>query len=444
LKAIVGEIQYDGAIHLGNANIGYLKQTAVAGSNRTVFDEAASAMKDVETAKQDLQRAQEMVAAATDADESLLLALDRATSRYEAIGGYTQEQKVATMLKGLGFNDLQIRCDEISGGWQMRVAFCKLLLSEASLTLMDEPGNHLDASARQWLAKYLKDYDGDGTMILVTHDIQLLSSMDHIAEVTPTGNLQIYKSCTYSQYLELKEQRAKAAEAEFEKNQKKAAKLQGFVDRFGASATKASAAQSRVKELEKMERQGLLDAPPEALIVERFKPTLILPDPPKAIGETLLSLKNAEIGYDKPLVENVNLDITRGMKLLVRGPNGAGKSTLLHSLRGTLPLLQGERKENQQLRLGVFTQDLAQELDGNAQAVDVVTQYARSDYDITISDQQARGVMGRLGLSGEKSLRRIKELSGGEKARVALSMFAIKPSNCLILDEASNHLDQEW
>lgn len=120
------------------------------------------------------------------------------------------------------------------------------------------------------------------------------------------------------------------------------------------------------------------------------------------------------------------------------------KSTLLHSLRGRLPLLGGKRIENDSLRLGVFTQDLAQELDGEARAVDIVTEYARADYDITISDERARSVMGRLGLRGEKSLRKCKELSGGERARVALSNFAIKPSNCILLDEVSNHLDQEW
>jgi len=198
----------------------------------------------------------------------------------------------------------------------------------------------LDAAARKWLANYLATYDGDGTMILVTHDIQLLKSMDHIAEVTPTGNLQIYKSCTYTQYLELKEQQVKSAQAEYERNQKKAAKLQGFVDRFGASATKASAAQSRVKQLEKMEAQGLLDKPPEEITVQRFKPTLILREPPRSIGETLLSLKNAQVGYDKPLIENVNLKINRGMKLLIRGPNGSGY------VRGIFNFLQNEQREN--------------------------------------------------------------------------------------------------
>ena len=182
-------------------------------------------------------------------------------------------------------------------------------------------------------------------------------------------------------------------------------------------------------------------------MTQRFKPTMILPNPPKAVGATLVELRNAVIGYDPttPLVHNVNVEITKGMKLLIRGPNGSGKSTCLHSIRGSLPLISGERIENPALRLGMFTQDLAQELDTTVRAVDIVTAYARTgiDGDISVSDQDARNAMGRLGLQGEKALRRIADLSGGEKARVALAMFALKPSNVYFLDEPSNHLDIE-
>lgn len=186
-------------------------------------------------------------------------------------------------------------------------------------------------------------------MILVTHDVSLLQSVQHIAEISG-GTLETFKSCTYNQYLEEKQRRADAARMEYERNQQKAAKLQGFVDRFGASATKASAAQSRVKQLNKMKQQGLLDAP-TTMHVTRFQPTLVLPDPPQAIGETLLSLQHANIGWnDSPLVSNINLDIQKGMKVLLRGPNGSGKSTTLAALRGTLDLMEGTRTANSQLR----------------------------------------------------------------------------------------------
>ena len=171
----------------------------------------------------------------------------------------------------------------------------------------------------------------------------------------------------------------------------------------------------------------------------------VLPPPPKPYGDHLMVLENASIGYDpneEPLLQNINLKIPRGMKLLLRGPNGAGKSTLLKALRGNVESMiqQGTRTENERLKLGVFMQDLAQELDKDARAVDLVTAYAREgvDGDVTVSDLEARNVMGRLGLGGEKPLRKVGALSGGEKARVALSMFSLKASNLLMLDEPSN------
>ena len=185
-----------------------------------------------------------------------------------------------------------------------------------------------------------------------------------------------------------------------------------------------------------------MNPPPAAVVASTKIPYLKLPTPPKPYGENLLTLKDATIGYnpeEEPLLTNISLNIPRGMKLLLRGPNGAGKSTLLKALRGNVESMiqEGTRTENQQLRLGVFTQDLAQELDKEARAVDIVTSYARTgeDGDITVTDESARNVMGALGMTGEKPLRQIKALSGGEKARVALSMFALKASNLLMLDE---------
>eukprot|EP00536_Pseudo-nitzschia_multiseries_P013219 jgi/Psemu1/261223/estExt_Genewise1Plus.C_5480026 len=472
-------LDVDGSITIGTKQqVGYLKQTAVSGSTLTVFDEAASAMKEVADARSSLRKAEEAVEAAGGGDDNAtdldnaLQALDRARDRYERVGGYVQEQEVATLLKGLGFTNMTQTCDELSGGWQMRVSFAKLLLSKPSLALLDEPSNHLDRSARAWLANYLKNYDA-GAMVLVTHDVELLNACEHIAEITSGGSLQIYKSCTYDQYLQQKRDRAYAAATEYEKNMEKAAKLQAFVDKFGASATKASAAQSRVKQIEKMRAQGLLDPPTDNALseIERFKPRLRLPPPPPpqggAVGRSdvgddgiLLSLRNGasvgytgergggddgEVGDAVSLISEIELNIQQGMKILIRGPNGAGKTTLLHTLRGTLPLLDGDRVEDSNLKLGVFTQDLAQELDPKRRAVDLVTEHARSgdDGDLYVTDEAARTVLGGLGLQGDKALRLVGQLSGGEKARVALAMFAMKPSNLYLLDEVSNHLDVE-
>jgi ATPase subunit of ABC transporter with duplicated ATPase domains len=446
LGAITGTVRMDSgqALVHSKVRVGYLKQSAVSGSTKTVYEEAKSEMTLIEQARERLERISKKVENGDFSDEALEEMGD-AQEEFQNVGGYEQEHMVDGVLKGLGFtpDDSDRLCSDFSGGWQMRIALARLLLSKPSLLLLDEPSNHMDSAARDWLGKYISQYDG--SVVLVTHDVALLdASVNSIVEIT--GNTLVeYRSCSYQKYLEEKVFRRMTAQTEYERNVEEAARLQAFVDKFGASATKAASAQSRVKMLEKMKREGKLDPPPLAVISNARKPELVLPSPPKPNGEILLRIDNASIGHDpskEPLLTGINLKIPRGMKLLLRGPNGAGKSTLLKALRGDLPhmIMEGTRTENDRLRLGVFTQDLAQELDAEARAVDIVTSYARegSDGDINIKDENARNVMGRLGLGGEKPLRKVKALSGGEKARVALSMFALKASNLYMLDEPSN------
>jgi len=448
LGAITGTVRMDQgqALVHSNVRVGYLRQSAVSGSIKTVYQEAKSEMTVIEDARQKLERTTKIVEDG-DYSEDALNDLAAAQEEFQMLGGYEQEQMVDSVLNGLGFTpeDSHRMCSDFSGGWQMRIALARLLLSKPSLLLLDEPSNHLDSAARDWLGKYIANYDG--SVILVSHDVGLMNkSVNSIAEIT-AGTLLEYRSCSYENYLEEKEFRAMSAQAEYQKNLDEAAQLQAFIDKFGAG-TKSKSAQSRVKMLEKMKSEGKLDPPPVAVVTTARIPQLVLPKPPKPHGENLLTIENASIGYDvneEPLLQNINLVIPRGMKLLLRGPNGAGKSTLLKALRGNIESMiqEGARTENKNLKLGVFTQDLAQELDKEERAVDLVTSYAREGIDgnIAVTDEAARNVMGRLGLGGEKPLRKIKALSGGEKARVALSMFALKASNLLMLDEPSNHLD---
>ena len=280
-----------------------------------------------------------------DTSDEALQNLSEAAVEFEAAGGYTVEQKIANVLKGLGFieEDYDRYCSEFSGGWQMRIALARLLLSEPDLLLLDEPTNHLDKGARTWLGDYLSKYDG--TLLLVSHDEGLLNTaVSSIAEVRG-GTIELYKSRSHAQWEIEREERVKMAQAAFEANQREIARLQLYVDRFGAKTMGASLAQSKMKTIEKLEEKMPED--PSLKIQEGPKPYLRLPSPPRG-SENLLELKGCTLAWptkgtakDTPPVDpsvavaapsilsDVSLTINRGSRIVVRGPNGAGNC---HSL----------------------------------------------------------------------------------------------------------------
>ncbi|CBJ26283.1 ABC transporter, ATP-binding protein [Ectocarpus siliculosus] len=421
------------------ARMGYLQQKGVSGSSRTVYEEACSEMDTINQAHAAMERAEAKVIE----DPMNQKALDRllqAQATYEAVGGLTQDRLVAQILGGLGFSaqDQQRLCSTFSGGWQMRIALAKLLLSEPDLLLLDEPTNHLDAAAKTWLGRFLSNYQG--TIVTVSHDEALLEGikLSTVAEVA-NQRVEVFKGCGFKKFLFERDERMRALKSKYEAEQKEMARLQGFVDRFGAQATKASAAQSRVKMLQKMEA----NATPLPEGKSSFRAKMRLPTPP-ACHTNQIELKGASFGWGDapPTATGVNLKLEKGQTLAILGPNGAGKSTLLKALAGILPLSAGERKEGEGLKIGVFTQDLAQDLPQDAIALELVLDRVR-EHDTTVSDEQARTILGSLGLQGPKALRKIGVLSGGEKARVALAIFVMIPYNLLMLDEPSNHLDAE-
>ena len=231
LKAIVGSIPLDeGQIFIGkNVKVGYLKQTAVSGSMKTVREEASSEMYEINHARREMDRLESLIENG-DSSERTLNALSKVQAQFESVGGYTQESTVDSILKGLGFqpSDSERLCSDFSGGWQMRIALARLLLSHPDLLLLDEPSNHLDSSARDWLGNYLNQYEG--CMILVSHDVGLLkASVNSIGEVSGK-TLVRYVSCGWDKYLVEKEERKKGAMAEYERNLKEAARLQGVFD----------------------------------------------------------------------------------------------------------------------------------------------------------------------------------------------------------------------
>ena len=422
------------------SRFGYLEQKGVSGSSATVREEVSSRMDRLAAATKALELIEKKVSDGDTSDDALA-GLAEASVEFEAAGGYTVEQKIANVLKGLGFieSDYDRLCSEFSGGWQMRIALARLLLSEPDLLILDEPTNHLDKGARDWLGQYLSRYAG--TLLLVSHDVGILeSAVTSIAEVR-AGKIELYKSRTHAQWQVERDERVRDALAKYEANQREIARLQAYIDRFGAKTMGAAGAQSRRKDIAKLEKETVAPVTSEGPV-----PFLKLPPPPRG-SKLLLKLTNTDLGWPTGkqtgnIISGCSMTIERGMRIVVRGPNGAGKSTLLSALSGKLAPKAGTREEGDGLELGVFTQDLAQDLDQEAFATDVVTQKVRT-FDATISDEKARAALGALGLRGEKALRKVGHLSGGEKARVALASFVLMPHNLLLLDEPSNHLDHQ-
>eukprot|EP00242_Pyramimonas_sp_CCMP2087_P007232 CAMPEP_0198205076 /NCGR_PEP_ID=MMETSP1445-20131203/8557_1 /TAXON_ID=36898 /ORGANISM="Pyramimonas sp., Strain CCMP2087" /LENGTH=737 /DNA_ID=CAMNT_0043877227 /DNA_START=117 /DNA_END=2330 /DNA_ORIENTATION=- len=421
--------------------VGYLEQKGVSGSTKSVREEVTSRMDRLvkATAQLELAEANMEVCDVNDPKclDAAIEAITDAQTAFEAAGGYNMEERMARILNGLGFKeaDYDRLCSDFSGGWQMRIALARLLLSEPELLILDEPTNHLDAAAKKWIAEYLTGYEG--TVMIVSHDENLLQrATTSVAEVR-NRKLDLYKSRTYSQWETERVEREARKVAAWEKQQEEIADLQAYVDKWGAG-TKAKSAQSRLKQLNRI-KENLVEEPEG---ISSNRPRLNLPKPPPCHFEQL-QLDDAAFGWDKdPIVTGVSCMIEKGMRVVVRGPNGAGKSTMLRAMAGELALKAGERKEGDGLVLGFFKQDLAQDLPMELTGVEVV-QKAGWVYNPDLTVTEVRKVMGSLGLAQDKSVREIGKLSGGEKARVALACFALTPHNMLLLDEPSNHLDVE-
>ncbi|TNE85647.1 MAG: ABC transporter ATP-binding protein [Deltaproteobacteria bacterium] len=411
----------------GGIRVGWLPQHTVAASSRSVWDEASSQMDRLQQLKRELEEAQ----GAADAGEPGAAGrLAEATDAFTRAGGYRIDQMIGEVLHGLGFGpDTWHRpCDSFSGGWQMRVALARLLLSGPDVALLDEPTNHLDLPTRSWLANYLAR--AEFAFIVVSHDRHLLDhAVDGIAEVrhrqlsTYTGN--------FTRFLAERELRESQHEAAFAKQQDEIARLERFVERFGAKATKAAQARSRQKRLDKMDR---LEAPRRETL-----PRYRLPEAPEG-DHTAIKLVGASIGFDDgpDILAGVDFQLERGQRIALLGPNGCGKSTLLKAMAGQLRLRKGRRIPGGRLRLGVFDQDVASRLPEEMTPLAWLSAEAP-----LVPPERIRAVLGALGLSGGGALREIGELSGGERARVVLAGLSIRPHNCLLLDEPTNHLDAE-
>jgi ATP-binding cassette subfamily F protein 3 len=410
--------------------VGYLEQEAIEMSGRTVLAEALTAAEHVTTLEHRLHLLEEQIAEADEADHAPLLAeYGRLQERFESLGGYTIESEARAVLGGLGFkeSDLDRDADEFSGGWQMRLALAKLLLTRPDVLLLDEPTNHLDLESVIWLEGFLRAYDG--AIVMVSHDRGFMDALvDRVAEIE-NKRLNVYVG-TYTDYMSARELALQQLREKREAQLKEMAHMQAFVDRFRYKNTKAKQAQDRARRIEKI-KEELVEVPEERKKV-RFK----FPQPCRT-GDLVISLEGVSKAYDKTVVyEHLDFKLYRGDKVALVGPNGAGKSTLLKMLAGVLEPDSGERTLGVHVDVAYFAQHQLQAL-GLGNTVFKELDAAAPGW----TQSQVRGLLGAFLFQGDEVDKKVSVLSGGEKGRLALAKMLVKPAPLLCLDEPTNHLD---
>ncbi|MEX1031841.1 MAG: ATP-binding cassette domain-containing protein [Cellvibrionaceae bacterium] len=348
-------------------------------------------------------------------------------ARLEELDGYRAEAKAATLLHGLGFaaDTIQQPVSSFSGGWRVRLALAQALMCPSDLLLLDEPTNHLDLGATLWLEQWLKSYQG--TLVIVSHDRDFLDNVVNGIVHIEQAKLVVYAG-NYSGFERQRSERLAQQQQLYLNQQARVKEITAFVDRFRAKATKAKQAQSRLKQLQRME----LIAPAHVDSPFHFK----IPCADK-IPQTLVNLTQSTVGYDSEhCVEHINLTLHNSSRIGLLGANGAGKSTLLKSLAGELPLLDGERITGDGLKIGYFAQHQLQNLDPAASAALHIQRLSPR-----ASEQAIRNFLGGFDFQGERAFEPVRHFSGGEKARLTLALIAWSKPNLLILDEPTNHLD---
>ena len=357
---------------------------------------------------------------------------DRLALEYEkmdAANGFDAHYRAEQLLHGLGFAQSEVNrpVNSFSGGWRIRLNLAQALMSPSDLMLLDEPTNHLDLDATLWLEQWLKSYAG--TLLIISHDRDFIDNVVERIVHIDQQKANAYKG-NYSMFERVRSERLALQQASFEKHQKRRKEVEDFITRFKAKASKAKQAQSRVKELARMEEiaPAHIDSP--------FY--FSFPTPKKAFS-ALVNISQADLGYDKKTILNqVNFDLHPGTRIGLLGPNGAGKSTLINSLTGDLGLLSGNRVYGENVKIGYFAQHQLEVLDLQASAFLHIQRISPKS-----TDQEIRNYLGSFDFHGDKALEPIKDFSGGEKARVALALIVWQKPNLLLLDEPTNHLDLE-
>ncbi|MCL2792989.1 MAG: ATP-binding cassette domain-containing protein, partial [Spirochaetaceae bacterium] len=432
LKVIAGKIKPDNgsASVQKDTRISYLPQSGVVYSGYTLFDEADKAFIPFQKMIERLTEIEKELALRKEGESVISALLEEHHVIQEAVlnsGYYEREGEIETVLTGLGFSrtDLDKMTESFSGGWQMRIALARTLLEKPDILLLDEPTNYLDIEAREWLEDFLNKFKGG--YIIVSHDRFFLDvTCNEVIELF-NGKLSRYKG-NYTTYEKIRQQELESLVERYERQQEEIEKTEDFIRRFRYNASKAALVQSRVKQLENIERIEI----PESLKKMRLK----FPSPPHS-GKEVLIIEDLNKFYGEfHALKNVNFYVNRGEKIALAGKNGAGKSTLLRILSQTDKGYSGNIKLGKDVSIGYFSQDFEATLNNDSSVIEVIESSSPTELIPSL-----RNLLGAFLFRGDDIQKKISYLSGGEKNRVALLRLLLHPSNLLILDEPTNHLD---
>ncbi len=404
-----------------NATIGFLPQETAAAGDETVLELALATTPE-------LVHAQKIIKQHESGNGSDDVAYHRALHVFDEHGGWELEPKAKRVLAGLAFReaDFDRPARALSGGWIMRAHLARLLVMEPDLLLLDEPTNHLDLESLQWFQEYLKNYPG--AIVMISHDREFLNQLvGSIVEIAHSKLIR-YRG-NWDNYVEQKAAREEQQLAAYKNQQKEIASLQLFADRFRAKASKASQAQSKLKQIDRMEK---IAAPVARGKTIKFH----FPQPPRS-GLRVIALKDVDHAYgDLVVYRGLNFHAERGQRTVLVGPNGAGKSTLLKLLAGVLPVQHGKREPGHNVRVGYFSQNRIDVLNPKLTVLQSVL-----DSPKPVPEQTARTVLGSFLFRGDDVFKSVAVLSGGEKSRLALVKLLLDPPNLLLMDEPTTHLD---
>ena len=430
LKILVGEEEpTSGEINKKrDLSLSYLAQDSRFESSNTIYDEMLHVFDDLRKTEKSLRQMELEMGEKTGADlDKLMQDYDRLTEEFRQAGGFTYEADIRAILNGFKFDESmwQMKIEELSGGQNTRLALAKMLLEKPNLLVLDEPTNHLDIETIAWLENYLVNYSG--ALLIVSHDRYFLDKVATITLDLTKHSLDRYVG-NYSSFVEQKEQKLLTEAKNYEKQQKEIAALEDFVNRNLVRASTTKRAQSRRKQLEKMER---LDKPEAGT-----KSAHMTFHSDKISGNVVLTVEEAAVGYDDQILsEPINLDIRKMNAVAIVGPNGIGKSTLIKSIVGQIPFIKGEARFGANVEVGYYDQTQSKLTPHNS-----VLDELWNDFKLT-PEVEIRNRLGAFLFSGDDVKKTVGMLSGGERARLLLAKLSMENNNFLILDEPTNHLD---